>query len=97
VDVADQSWETYLKGDRSIFARRGLRLLTALEAKDILQRYKSDDDFRLLVNRFIHDFEAMLRGLIDTRDGSALSVTLLSSDVGKMYVALAQAIERLRS
>ena len=30
------------------------------------------------------------------RDGSALGVTLLSSDMGKLYVALAQAIERLR-
>jgi len=31
------------------------------------------------------------------RDGSAISVTLLSSDIGKLYVALAQSIDRLRS
>lgn len=97
VDVADQSWSAYLKGDRGIFARRAVRLLSASEARDILSRYQSDDDFRALVNRYIHDFEAMLRGLLDTRDGSALSVTLLSSDIGKVYVALAQAIERLRN
>ena len=35
-------------------------------------------------------------GSARTRDGHALSVTLLSSDMGKLYVALAQAIERLR-
>lgn len=97
VDVADQSWSAYLKGDRGIFARRAVRLLSASEARDILSRYQSDEDFRALVNRYIHDFEAMLRGLLDTRDGSALSVTLLSSDIGKVYVALAQAIERLRN
>lgn len=95
-EVSDQAWEAYLKGDRSIFARRALRLLTSSEAKDVLARYQSDEDFRGLVNRYVHDFEAMLRGVMDSRDGSALSVTLLSSDIGKVYVALAQAIERLR-
>ncbi len=96
-DIADQAWEGYLKGDRSIFARRALKLLTAAEAKELLKRYESEDDFRGLVNRYIHDFETMLRSIMDTRDGSSLSVTLLSSDIGKIYVALAQAIERLRS
>jgi hypothetical protein len=38
----------------------------------------------------------MLRRILADRDGSALSITLLSSDMGKLYVALAQAIERLR-
>jgi hypothetical protein len=96
MDVADQAWEAYLKGDRSIFARRAARLLSAAEAKDILRRYESDDSFKGQVNRYIHDFETMLRGVMDTRDGHALSVTLLSSDIGKLYVSLAQAIERLR-
>ena len=36
------------------------------------------------------------RAVLTTRDGQALGVTLLSSDMGKLYVALAQAIERLR-
>lgn len=95
-EVSDQAWEAYIKGDRGIFARRALRLLTASEARDVLARYQSDDEFRAIVNRYVHDFEAMLRGVMDSRDGSALSVTLLSSDIGKVYVALAQAIERLR-
>jgi hypothetical protein len=49
------------------------------------------------VNRYIHDFESMLRNVLATRDGQLLGVTLLSSDNGKLYVALAQAIERLRT
>jgi len=49
------------------------------------------------VNRYVHDFEAMLRRVLADRDGATLGVTLLSSDMGKLYVALAQAIERLRA
>ncbi|MEO9635209.1 MAG: hypothetical protein ABJF89_09905 [Parasphingorhabdus sp.] len=96
-DVTDTEWAAYLKGDRGIFTRRAVRLLDAKEVREILEQYSGNDEFREHVNRYIHDFEAMLRGVLATRDGSAISVTLLSSDVGKLYVALAQAIERLRS
>ena len=95
-DVSDVAWEAYLKGDRGIFTRRVVSLIDAGEAKSIVQVYENDDGFRGHVNRYIHDFEAMLRQILSTRDGNALGVTLLSSDMGKLYVALAQAIERLR-
>ena len=96
-EVSDTAWDAYLKGDRGVFARRAVKLLDSGEAKEILRLYQNDDSFHASVNQFIHDFEAMLRLLIGARDGSAISVTLLSSDIGKLYVALAQAIDRLRS
>ena len=95
-EVSDAAWDAYLKGDRGVFARRAVKLIEAGEAKEILRTYQNDDGFHAAVNQFIHDFEAMLRMLIGARDGSAISVTLLSSDIGKLYVALAQAIDRLR-
>lgn len=95
-DVTDSAWASYLRGDRGIFTRRAVRLLDNSEARDIADIYNQDGDFREHVSRFIHDFEAMLRTLLSTRDGNAIGVTLLSSDMGKLYVALAQAIERLR-
>jgi hypothetical protein len=96
-EVTDTSWAAYLKGDRGVFTRRAVRLLDAGEAKAIATHYGDDSEFREHVNRYIHDFEAMMRVLLSTRDGNAIGVTLLSSDVGKLYVALAQAIERLRN
>jgi uncharacterized phage infection (PIP) family protein YhgE len=96
-DVSDTAWASYLQGDRGIFTRRAVKLLEPSEAKAIVQVYRRDDGFREHVSRYIHDFEAMLRQLLSTRDGHALGVTLLSSDMGKLYVALAQAIERLRN
>lgn len=96
-DVTDTAWAAYLKGDRGVFTRRAVRLLDAGEAKAIAAHYSEDSEFREHVNRYIHDFEAMMRVLLSTRDGNTIGVTLLSSDVGKLYVALAQAIERLRN
>ena len=96
-DVTDTAWASYLRGDRGVFTRRAVRLLDNGEAKAVAQIYDNDRDFREHVSHYIHDFEAMLRQLLSTRDGNALGVTLLSSDMGKLYVALAQAIERLRA
>jgi chromosome segregation ATPase len=95
-EVTDTAWSSYLRGDRGIFTRRAVRLLESQQAREISEIYRADTDFRETVNRYIHDFEAMLRSVLSTRDGHALGVTLLSSDPGKLYVALAQAIDRLR-
>lgn len=95
-EVTDTAWTAYLKGDRGVFTRRAVRLLSSGEAREIAQHYEEEPEFREQVNRYIHDFESMLRRVLADRDGSPLGVTLLSSDMGKLYVALAQAIERLR-
>ena len=95
-EVSDTAWASYLRGDRGIFTRRAVSLIEASEVKAIQQIYERDQDFREHVSRYIHDFEAILRQVLSTRDGHALGVTLLSSDMGKLYVALAQGIERLR-
>lgn len=96
-DVSETAWASYLRGDRGIFTRRAVSLLESAEAKAVQAHYEAESEFREHVNRYIHDFESMLRQLLSTRDGNALGVTLLSSDMGKLYVALAQGIERLRT
>ncbi|MBY8335836.1 ATPase [Alteriqipengyuania sp. NZ-12B] len=96
-EVSDTAWASYLRGDRGVFTRRAVRLLDNRQAREIAELYDEDADFRSNVNRYIHDFEAMLRTLLSTRDGNALAVTLLGSEVGKLYVAMAQALERLRT
>lgn len=95
-EVADTQWANYLRGDRGIFTRRAVTLLDKQDARAIFDVYEADSEFRETVNRYVHDFEAMLRSVLSTRDGNAIAVTLLSSDIGKLYVALAQAIDRLR-
>ena len=96
-DVTDTAWDAYLKGDRGIFTRRAVRLIDNGDAREIAELYESDEAVKANVSRYIHDFEKMLRSMLSTRDGNALSVTILGSDMGKLYVVLAQAIERFRN
>jgi hypothetical protein len=95
-EPTDTAWAAYLKGDRGVFTRRAVKLIESGEAREITRHYEEEPEFREQVNRYIHDFEGMLRRVLADRDGSPLGITLLSSDMGKLYVALAQAIERLR-
>lgn len=95
-EITDSAWAAYLKGDRGVFTRRAVRILDTADAREIGRLYDDDGHFREMVNRYIHDFESMLRSILAQRDGSPMGVTILSSDMGKLYVALAQAIERLR-
>lgn len=96
-DVTEPAWQAYLKGDRGVFTRRAVQLVSGSEARAIARQYESEPEFRDAVRRYVHDFETMMRRVMRDRDGNALSVALLSSDVGKLYVALAQAIDRIRS
>lgn len=95
-EIDEKAWDSYLKGNRGIFTRRAVRLLDGSEAKAIRAYYENDGEFQQSVNRYVHDFEAMLRRVVAERDGGIMAVTLMSSDTGKLYAALAQAIERRR-
>jgi hypothetical protein len=95
-EVDEKAWGAYLKGDRGVFTRRAVRLLGNSEARQLSARYDTDSEFETSVNRYVHDFEAMLRRVSAERDGGMLAVTLMSSDMGKLYAALAPVVDRRR-
>jgi len=95
-EMDDKAWDSYLKGNRGVFTRRAVRLIDGSETRAIRAHFDSDPEFQRSVNRYVHDFEAMLRRVLAERDGGVMAVTLMSSDMGKLYAALAQAIERRR-
>ncbi|MBA3577976.1 MAG: hypothetical protein H0W39_10285 [Sphingomonas sp.] len=95
-EVDDKAWESYLKGNRGVFTRRAARLIGGSEAKAIRAHYEQDGEFHQSVNRYVHDFESMLRRVLAERDGGMMAVTLMSSDMGKLYAALADSIDRHR-
>jgi hypothetical protein len=95
-EIDDKAWDAYLKGNRGVFTSRAVRLLGGSETRAIRAHYETDGEFQRSVNRYVHDFEAMLRRVLAERDGGMIAVTLLSSDMGKLYAALSQAIDKRR-
>ena len=95
-EIDDKAWNSYIKGNRGVFTSRAVRLIGGSEARAIRAHYESDSEFQRSVNRYVADFEAMLRRVLAERDGGMIAVTLMSSDMGKLYASLAQAINKLR-
>ena len=95
-EIDDKAWSSYLKGNRGVFTSRAVRLIGGSETRAIRAHYEDDSEFQRSVNRYVADFESMLRRVLAERDGGMIAVTLMSSDMGKLYAALAQAIDRLR-
>lgn len=95
-EIDDKAWGAYLKGNRGVFTSRAVRLIGGSETRSIRAHYDSDIEFQRSVNRYVHDFEAMLRRVMAEREGGMIAVTLMSSDTGKLYAALANAIDKRR-
>jgi hypothetical protein len=89
-------WSRFRTGQRgimvrSIYTNDGRSLFDETSA-----RYRTDMDFRRVVDRFLVDFEWLVRD-IEQKDASGRSVqNHLISDSGRVYLFLAHASGRLR-
>jgi len=93
-DIPDDAWARFLKGDKSRFARQVNKLGAGRLRDRARQLYSQDADFKAAATRFMADFDTMM-GQAMAEDGrNALAVTLISSDLGRLYVALTQAVRR---
>ena len=88
-------WQRYQAGERNVFTRR-LYNLAGRELYDrIAAKYRKESEFRAHVDRFVTSFEELL-GAASTRDRDNILVdTYLTSDTGKVYLMLGQAIGKL--
>ncbi|MFZ4111343.1 MAG: hypothetical protein ACOYKQ_12830, partial [Polymorphobacter sp.] len=92
--LEDTAWDSYLKGDRSIFVRRIVATLEADGMRAIGRHFAHDPEFRTEATHYIADFEALIGHCLPDREGQSLATTLLSSDIGRLYTALGQAVGR---
>lgn len=94
--TASAIWSRFRAGQRgimvrSIYTNEGRALFDEISA-----RYKTDTDFHSVVDRFLVDFEWLIRD-IEQKDPAGRSVhNHLISDSGRVYLFLAHASGRLR-
>ena len=93
-DAVADLWERHNRGERSDLTRR---LYTSQGQKafdEVRKRYKTDREFRQTVDRYIGEFERLLKEATHDDRNQTESRTYLTSDAGKVYTMLAHAAGR---
>ncbi len=94
-DVPEGEWRDYMAGDRSLFTRKAVRLADRATEGRIAEYVRNDQSIRESVARYLSGFEQLLKLSIGNGQSDVLSLALLSSDWGKLYIVLSRATERM--
>jgi hypothetical protein len=95
-NTAAAIWARFRAGQRGIMVRSIYTAEGRATFDEVSERYKSEADFRRTVDRFLVDFEWLLRN-IEQKDSTGRTLNQqLVSDSGRVYLFLAHATGRLR-
>ncbi|MCP4329205.1 MAG: hypothetical protein GY791_12295 [Alphaproteobacteria bacterium] len=92
--LPDNIMKLYKDGDHGIFVRRLARANDEHSVPLIRETMRKNSDFRHSVSTFMKRYEALLAQTADCDPDRILTATLLSADVGKVYMLLARADQR---
>ncbi len=94
VEAGEQAWDRYRKGDRGIFARHTTKLADRGINEKIARHFAHDPAFTDEATHYLDMFEKLSRRLESDPEGENLLATIVSSDLGKLYVVIARATGR---
>ncbi|MEQ1863300.1 MAG: hypothetical protein ABL996_01470 [Micropepsaceae bacterium] len=85
----------YRNGERDVFARRLVTILGREQTERLGRKHREDAEFGETVDRYIQQFETLMEQTARSDRENVLVDTYLTSQTGKVYIALASAIGRL--
>ena len=96
-EASVELWDRYQRGERNVFTRRLYTLQGQQTFDEIRSKYAREREFRSAVDRYIADFERLLKDVSKNDRDNIMTQTYLTSDTGKVYTMLAHAAGKLGS
>ena len=94
--TAAEVWQRFRAGERDVLGRHLYSNDGQATFDEISRRYGRDADFRATVDRYIGDFERLLREAEPTDPEGRMLQNYMTSETGRVYLLLAHASGRLR-
>ena len=91
-EIDDRAWGAYLKGNRGVFTRRAVSLLDGSETREHPRPLRNRPGVPALGQPLRPRFRSDAAAGARRRDGGMIAVTLMSSDMGKLYAALGSGV-----
>ncbi|MDY6407911.1 MAG: hypothetical protein SPL08_04355 [Pseudomonadota bacterium] len=86
-------WERYYNGDKTVFMRHIKSELSPAKYKKLIELYQSDTEFHDSVDKYMSAFEEMTQSLDKGDDSKLLMSVVIGSDVGRLYMVLANILK----
>lgn len=86
-------WKRYYAGDKAVFMRHLREEIKATKAEKIRKLYRENTAFQSAVNHYMQAFEQMTYEAKENSADSPLLGVLVGSDVGRLYMVLAEVIK----
>ena len=93
--TAAEIWQRFRRGEKSVLNRQVYTNEGRAAFDEISGRYARNPDFRVTVDRYMSDFERLLRDAEAKDSDGNLIQNYLSSETGRVYLMLAHASGRL--
>lgn len=91
----DELWKKYYEGDHGAFVRYLSKNMTKKQVASVKDDYESNQSFRVLVDKYLSDFEALVASARQNERAGTLLALISGSDIGKVYYILARALGKL--
>lgn len=92
--VEEELWKRFYKGEQNVFLRHAARTVTRSQSGAVRKLYQQNKEFREYATRYIAQFEVLMKAARANERGDVLTAVFTSSDMGRLYMVMARALNR---